>query len=178
MCPPWTLCRIWVWPLSNRVGWAFVRAGEESGDPQCPKWGGKSKPKPSRRAGAQRPSASGPLCIAENGRGCPGIDPALQLNVGESPASKAVSISTPWWPRHQKWYPFRRRGGHGIKSGIQFDAMVATASKAVSISSPWWPRHRKRYPIRCHGSHGVDPALQIDAVASFSHFRESRFVVI
>ena len=38
-------------------------------DPQCPKWGGKSKLKPAKRAGAQRPSAPGPLCIGEERRG-------------------------------------------------------------------------------------------------------------
>ena len=69
MCPRWTLCQIWVWTLSNGMGWAFVRAGVANSDPQCPKWGGKSKTKPSKRAGAQHPSASGPLCIVEEGRG-------------------------------------------------------------------------------------------------------------
>ncbi len=100
-CPLWMLCRFWVWTLSNGVGWAFVRASVANSDPQCPKWGGKSKPKPSKRAGAQRPLASGPLCIVDEGRGGPGIDPKLQFNAGESPAPKASCNSMPGNPRHQ-----------------------------------------------------------------------------
>jgi hypothetical protein len=96
-----------------------------------------------------------------------GIESGIHFVAMVATASKAVSISSPWWPRHRKWYPIRRHGGHGIKSGIQFDAVVATASKAVSNSSPWWPRHRKRYPFRRHGGHGIKSGIHFNAVGKF-----------